>query len=92
MEEARPKLGFLVAVTPTMRSWNSVVGFLKDWDAAPDAGCVKPSSLSYLLVEPREGFAASPSTSLRNPGFDEANDLATASLGDEGSVIVGARE
>jgi hypothetical protein len=30
--KARPKPGFLVAVTPSTRSWNLVVGFLTDWD------------------------------------------------------------
>jgi hypothetical protein len=32
MEEARPKLGFLVAVTPTMRSWNQFSAFIEEWD------------------------------------------------------------
>jgi hypothetical protein len=31
-ENARPKPGSLMAVTPSTRSWNSVVGFLTDWD------------------------------------------------------------
>ena len=35
-EKARPKPGFWL-VTPTMRSWNSVVVFLRDWNALREA-------------------------------------------------------
>ena len=32
IERTRPKPGFLMAVTPTMRIWNQIVGFLTDWE------------------------------------------------------------
>ena len=32
IEEARPKPGSLMAVTPTMRSWNQFSVFIEEWD------------------------------------------------------------
>jgi hypothetical protein len=32
IEEARPKPGSLMAVTPTMRSWNQFSAFIEEWD------------------------------------------------------------
>jgi hypothetical protein len=32
IEEARPKLGSLMAVTPTTRSWKQFSAFIEEWD------------------------------------------------------------